>query len=130
MQVGFIGLGRMGQVMARRILDGGHDVGMFNRTREKTKTLSDHGAKVMGSIKEAANYGEGVFTMLADDAAVEDVVTQEGGLRWPLCLKCPRDRAGASLAAPRGLLPVALSRRACRRVSCRAPSHSVARPWS
>ena len=84
MQVGFIGLGRMGQVMARRILDGGHDVGMFNRTREKTKTLSDHGAKVMGSIKEAANYGEGVFTMLADDAAVEDVVTQEGGLRQSL----------------------------------------------
>ena len=35
---------------------------------------------MLGSIKEAANYGEGVFTMLADDAAVEDVVNQAGGL--------------------------------------------------
>ena len=34
MKVGFIGLGRMGQVMARRLIDGGHEVGVFNRTAE------------------------------------------------------------------------------------------------
>jgi len=80
MKVGFIGLGRMGQVMGRRILDAKHDLGVYNRTAERAKPLAEAGAKVLGSIKEAANYGEGVFTMLADDAAVEAVVTQPGGL--------------------------------------------------
>jgi 3-hydroxyisobutyrate dehydrogenase-like beta-hydroxyacid dehydrogenase len=80
MKVGFIGLGRMGQAMARRLVDGGHDVGAYNRTAEKTKSLTDLGAKAMASIKEAANYAGAVFTMLADDAAVLDVVSKPGGL--------------------------------------------------
>jgi 3-hydroxyisobutyrate dehydrogenase-like beta-hydroxyacid dehydrogenase len=80
MKVGFIGLGRMGQVMGRRILAGGHDLGVYNRTPDKAKALAEAGGKVLSSIKEAANYGEGVFTMLADDAAVESVVHQAGGL--------------------------------------------------
>lgn len=80
MKIGFIGLGRMGQVMGRRILDARHDLGVYNRTPDKTKALAEQGATVLGSIKEAANYGAGVFTMLADDAGVEDVVTQPGGL--------------------------------------------------
>ena len=80
MKVGFIGLGRMGQVMARRLLDGGHEVGVYNRTADKTKPLTDAGAKAMTSIKAAANFGEAVFTMLADDAAVLDVTGQAGGL--------------------------------------------------
>jgi 3-hydroxyisobutyrate dehydrogenase-like beta-hydroxyacid dehydrogenase len=66
--------------MARRIVEGGHDVGVYNRTADKTKALADLGATVLGSIQEAATYGDGVFTMLADDAAVEYVVTQPGGL--------------------------------------------------
>jgi 3-hydroxyisobutyrate dehydrogenase-like beta-hydroxyacid dehydrogenase len=80
MKVGFIGLGRMGQVMARRLIDGGHEVGAYNRTPEKAKALTDKGAKAMASIKDAANFGGVVFTMLADDAAVMDVATKPGGL--------------------------------------------------
>jgi len=80
MKVGFIGLGRMGQVMVRRMLEGGHDLGVYNRTPEKSKALVEMGAKAMSSIEQAANYGEGVFTMLADDAAVMDVVERPGGL--------------------------------------------------
>jgi 3-hydroxyisobutyrate dehydrogenase-like beta-hydroxyacid dehydrogenase len=80
MKVGFIGLGRMGQAMARRLIDGGHDVGAYNRTTARAKPLIDAGAKPLDSIKAAANYGDGVFTMLADDAAVLDVVSQPGGL--------------------------------------------------
>jgi 3-hydroxyisobutyrate dehydrogenase-like beta-hydroxyacid dehydrogenase len=80
MKIGFIGVGRMGLVMGRRILEAKHDLGVYNRTAERAKPLADAGAKMLGSIKEAANYGDGVFTMLADDAAVDDVVTQAGGL--------------------------------------------------
>jgi 3-hydroxyisobutyrate dehydrogenase-like beta-hydroxyacid dehydrogenase len=80
MKVGFIGLGRMGGAMARRLVDGGHDVGVYNRSADKLKPLTDAGAKPVDSIKAAANYGEAVFTMLADDAAVLDVVQKSGGL--------------------------------------------------
>jgi 3-hydroxyisobutyrate dehydrogenase-like beta-hydroxyacid dehydrogenase len=80
MKVGFIGLGRMGQVMVRRMLDAKHEVGIYNRTPEKAKALADAGGTVLGSIKEAATYAAGVFTMLADDAAVLEVVNQVGGL--------------------------------------------------
>ena len=80
MKVGFIGLGRMGSAMARRLIDGKHDVGVYNRTPDKTEPLVEHGAKRLTSIAAAATYGEAVFTMLADDAAVIDVVTQSGGL--------------------------------------------------
>ena len=78
MKVGFIGLGRMGSAMARRLIEAGHDVGVYNRTPEKLKALIELGAKPVDSIKAAASYGEAVFTMLADDAAVMDVVSQAG----------------------------------------------------
>jgi 3-hydroxyisobutyrate dehydrogenase-like beta-hydroxyacid dehydrogenase len=80
MKVGFIGLGRMGQAMARRILDAGHDLAVYNRSPDKTRALAAAGAKVMDSIEQAVRYGEAVFTMLADDAALEDVARQNGGL--------------------------------------------------
>jgi 3-hydroxyisobutyrate dehydrogenase-like beta-hydroxyacid dehydrogenase len=80
MKVGFIGLGRMGAAMTRRLIEGGHEVGVYNRTREKLKDLIALGAKPQDTIAAAANFGEAVFTMLADDAAVMDVVNQPGGL--------------------------------------------------
>jgi len=84
MKVGFIGIGRMGQAMARRLVYGGHEVGVYNRTAEKMQALTDHGAKALSSVKAAANFGEAVFTMLTDDAAVMDVVTQSGGIKESL----------------------------------------------
>jgi 3-hydroxyisobutyrate dehydrogenase-like beta-hydroxyacid dehydrogenase len=80
MKVGFVGLGRMGQAMAHRLLKAGHEVAVFNRTPEKLKSLTTAGAKPVGSIAEAARYGEAVFTMLADDAALNDVAGQTDGL--------------------------------------------------
>ena len=45
MKVGFIGLGRMGEVMTRRLLDAGHEVGVYNRSAGKAKPLVDAGAR-------------------------------------------------------------------------------------
>ena len=81
MKVGFIGLGRMGQAMAGRLIEGGHEVGVYNRTAEKLKPLIERGAKPMASIEAAATFGDAVFTMLTDDAAVTEVVEQPGGIR-------------------------------------------------
>src|SRR6266404_3546617 len=80
MKVGFIGTGRMGQAMVRRMLEAKHEVGVYNRTPEKAKPLADAGAKIVSSIADAARHGDAVYTMLADDAALEDVVFQNGGL--------------------------------------------------
>ena len=80
MKVGFIGLGRMGSAMARRLIDGKHDVGVYNRSLDKLKALTDAGAKPLDLIKAAATYGDAVFTMLADDAALLEVVSKPGGL--------------------------------------------------
>jgi hypothetical protein len=80
MKVGFIGTGRMGQAMVRRMLEAKHEVGVYNRTPEKAKPLADAGAKILPSIADATRFGDVVYTMLADDAALEDVVFQNGGL--------------------------------------------------
>jgi len=78
MKVGFIGTGRMGQAMVRRMLEAKHEVGVYNRTAEKAKPLADAGAKILPSIADAARFGDVVYTMLADDTALEDVVFQNG----------------------------------------------------
>jgi 3-hydroxyisobutyrate dehydrogenase-like beta-hydroxyacid dehydrogenase len=78
MKIGFIGTGRMGSAMVRRLLDAKHEVGVFNRTPEKAKPLTDAGAKIVSSVADAARYGEVIYTMLADDAALEDVVFRQG----------------------------------------------------
>jgi 3-hydroxyisobutyrate dehydrogenase-like beta-hydroxyacid dehydrogenase len=80
MKVAFIGLGRMGQAMSRRLLEAGHDLAVYNRTPDKATALEAAGAKVMRSLAEAVRHGEAAFTMLTDDAALESVAQQKGGL--------------------------------------------------
>lgn len=54
MQIGMIGLGRMGMNMARRLLGGGHEVVAYNRTREKVKSLMEEGAAGAFNLEELA----------------------------------------------------------------------------
>lgn len=80
MKVGFIGLGNMGLAMAKNLRAAGHELAVYNRTREKAEPLRQQGARVTDSPADAARGAEVVFTMLADDAAVEDVVFGPSGL--------------------------------------------------
>ena len=52
MQIGLIGLGRMGGAMVRRLMKGGHDLVIFNRTAEKMKSFVADGAIGTGSLEE------------------------------------------------------------------------------
>ena len=79
MEVGFIGLGRIGQAMARNLLKAGHRVFVYNRTRSRAEELRDEGAEVAGSTAGACK-GDIVITMLADDDAVEEIVLGSGGV--------------------------------------------------
>jgi 3-hydroxyisobutyrate dehydrogenase-like beta-hydroxyacid dehydrogenase len=81
MQVGFVGLGRMGKGMARRILDGGHDLVVYDVNRAQTEDLAAAGARAAASLAEACSGRDVVVTMLVEDATVVDVAVRPGGLR-------------------------------------------------
>jgi 3-hydroxyisobutyrate dehydrogenase-like beta-hydroxyacid dehydrogenase len=83
MQVGFIGLGPMGKAMAARILPvaigAGGRLAVFNRTSAKADPLVGAGAIRAASASEAAR-SDVVFTMVADDAAIENHVFGKNGI--------------------------------------------------
>jgi 3-hydroxyisobutyrate dehydrogenase-like beta-hydroxyacid dehydrogenase len=79
MQVGFIGLGRMGSGMAANLLAAGHTLTVYNRSPVKAEPLIGKGARLAKTPGEAAR-GEVVITMLADDHALEHVVLAHGGI--------------------------------------------------
>jgi 3-hydroxyisobutyrate dehydrogenase-like beta-hydroxyacid dehydrogenase len=79
MNVGFIGLGRMGTGMAANLLHAGHGVTVYNRTAARTRPLVEQGARVATDLRDACG-GDVIITMLADDAAVESVVFGHDGI--------------------------------------------------
>ena len=79
MKVGFIGLGQMGSAMAINLIKAGHEVTVYNRSRDKAEALAAEGAKVAATVAEACG-GEAVFTMLAHDDALSAVVHGDGGV--------------------------------------------------
>ena len=76
--VGFIGLGIMGRPMAENLIEGGYDLVVYNRTREKAGELS--GATVAGSPKEVAENSDIIITMLPDSPQVEEVLLGVDGV--------------------------------------------------
>jgi 3-hydroxyisobutyrate dehydrogenase-like beta-hydroxyacid dehydrogenase len=80
MRIGFIGLGRMGVGMAGRLVDAGHTLAVYNRTAQRGEKLRDRGAVLAETPEAAARGAEVVFTMLADDPAVEQVVFAADGI--------------------------------------------------
>jgi 3-hydroxyisobutyrate dehydrogenase-like beta-hydroxyacid dehydrogenase len=91
MKIGFIGLGRMGQAIAGRLLDAGHELVVYNRTRSKCDDIEKAGATVADTIGAACDGREVVFTMLTDDAALKTVcesglleATPKGAIHVPM----------------------------------------------
>lgn len=80
MNIGFVGLGKMGTGMARNLLKAGHQLTVYNRTRQKAEALGGDGARVADSPAEAARNAEAVFTMLSDDHALAEVVFGDSGI--------------------------------------------------
>jgi 3-hydroxyisobutyrate dehydrogenase len=77
--VGWIGVGRMGMALVRRLLDAGHQVAVYNRTRSKAEPLAELGATIVESPADLADR-DVVFTMVAGSADVEEVVNGPRGL--------------------------------------------------
>ena len=78
--VGYVGLGVMGSSVVRRLLAAGHDVTVWNRTREKAEPLLDSGARWADSPREVAERTDVVFTMVTNTAAVRAVTDGADGI--------------------------------------------------
>ncbi|MEO5671567.1 MAG: NAD(P)-dependent oxidoreductase [Ramlibacter sp.] len=78
-RIGWIGLGRMGEAMVKRLLKAGHGVSVWNRTAAKATPLVDYGATVAGSKDDLASC-DIVFTMVSTTDDLKEVLFGAGGL--------------------------------------------------
>lgn len=97
MRIGFIGLGQMGGAMAANLVAAGHEVTVWNRSRDKAEALVAAGARRAEWPDEAAQ-GDLVMTMLADDRAVEAVVFGERGIAGAPALHVGHSTISVALA--------------------------------
>lgn len=77
MDIAVLGMGKMGRALAGRLIDGGHRVRVWNRTKGRAGQLVSAGAEEAQSIAAAVDGVDVVVTMLADDAAVRAVALGE-----------------------------------------------------
>lgn len=81
MRVGFAGLGRMGQHMARNLASAGHDLNVWNRSKDKAHVLaSEIGGTCVDTPADLTRSVDIIVTMLADDPSSEQVHSGEDGL--------------------------------------------------
>jgi 3-hydroxyisobutyrate dehydrogenase len=78
-RVGWIGLGRMGEAMVKRLLKAGHGASVWNRTRSKAEPLAEYGAEVVREKIDLAAC-EVVFTMVSTTDDLKEVLFGPGGL--------------------------------------------------
>jgi len=100
--LGWLGTGRMGAALARRLIEGGERVTVWNRTRAKTEPLAARGARVADRITGLCGC-DVVFVMVSGPRDLAEVVTGEHGLlrgerRPGIIVDCSTVSADASLA--------------------------------
>jgi 3-hydroxyisobutyrate dehydrogenase-like beta-hydroxyacid dehydrogenase len=79
-EIGFIGLGHLGLPMAGNLILAGHRLAVYNRTPAKGDALVAQGARPASWPADAVTSGGVVFTVLWDEASIEEVVTSDGFL--------------------------------------------------
>jgi 3-hydroxyisobutyrate dehydrogenase len=78
-KIGWIGIGRMGAALATRLLEAGHDVSVYNRTRSKAEALAPLGARVVDRPVDLADR-DVVFSMVSAPKDLVAVTVGDGGL--------------------------------------------------
>ena len=79
-ELGYVGLGTMGGGVAKRLLEAGHTVHGWNRTKAKAQWLVDLGLRLADSPREVAERSEIVFTMVTNAAAAKAVTEGPDGI--------------------------------------------------
>ncbi|QNF32177.1 NAD(P)-dependent oxidoreductase [Adhaeribacter swui] len=78
--IGWIGLGKMGTPMARKLVDAGYSVTVYNRSKEKEAALRSSGVSSAESPAQLMQQATVIFLMVSDDAATREIFTNEQGL--------------------------------------------------
>jgi 3-hydroxyisobutyrate dehydrogenase-like beta-hydroxyacid dehydrogenase len=79
-QLGFVGLGKMGGRVAKRLLDAGHSVIGYNRTRSKAQWLLDAGMQWGESPRQVAEMADVAFSMVTNTTALQEVLNGNDGI--------------------------------------------------
>lgn len=79
-KIGFIGLGKMGNPMSRRIIDAGYSLRVFDIVEGKVKELVAHGAQAADSPRALATNADAIISMIPDDAVLEAVSSGPNGM--------------------------------------------------
>ena len=80
MKIAWIGTGVMGESMAGHLMDAGHELYVYNRTKSKTDNLVSRGATLLNEVKDAPKFADVVFTIVGYPKDVEEVYLGENGL--------------------------------------------------
>ena len=80
MRISFLGLGKMGRALVPHLLNAGHFITVWNRNNVITEKFAAQGAEVARSAADAVKNCEVAFTLLLNDAALEDVLFEGGVL--------------------------------------------------
>jgi 3-hydroxyisobutyrate dehydrogenase-like beta-hydroxyacid dehydrogenase len=78
--LGFVGLGVMGGRMVNRLLDHGHTITGYNRTRAKAQWLIDHGMKWADSPRAVAAASDFTLSMVTNSAALQEIAEGDNGI--------------------------------------------------
>jgi 3-hydroxyisobutyrate dehydrogenase-like beta-hydroxyacid dehydrogenase len=77
MDIAVLGMGRMGRALAGRLLESGHQVAVWNRSKGKADEIVSEGGREADSIADAVNGVDVTITMLANDDAIREVALGE-----------------------------------------------------
>ena len=113
-RLGWLGVGRMGMEMGRRLLDGGCDLAVFNRSMGKAEPLIRLGAKPAGSAAELAARDIVFITVGSSDDLISAVLGPDGLMSAPgaaprVLIDCSTVSAGASARVRAGKMTAAVS---------------------
>ncbi len=78
--LGFTGLGKMGGRVAKRLVDAGHTVTGYNRTKSKAQRLLDAGMRWGGSPRQVAETSDIIFSMVTNTAALHEILHGDDGI--------------------------------------------------
>ena len=78
-KVAILGLGLMGGGMARRLLEAGYPLTVYNRTQSKAEPLAHVGARIAATPADAISKADVIFTMVSDDDASRQIWLGETG---------------------------------------------------
>lgn len=80
MRVAVLGIGKMGHALARRLLESGNEVFIWNRTKRKFPQLTDAGAQTLDLPSNSWDHADYAVSFVSDDEALSSVYLGQGGL--------------------------------------------------